>query len=94
MNAYDTSAKFGAQVAGGRQVIGMHVGLQQPLKLQPTGLDISYYLVGHLRIGQARDRVIAQHCIDHGALRLAPRMDHMSKGRGDRIEERANIQTH
>ncbi len=72
----------------------MHMGFQQPLKLQPTGLDIGFHLISHLRIGQAGDRVITQHCIDYGALRLAWRMNYMGEGRGDRIEERADIQSH
>ncbi len=82
-----TAAEAFLQVGRGRQVVGVSVGLQQPVNLKVFGLHIGDQGVGRGGRGAARGGIIIQHAVDDGAgpgVRVA---HDMADGEGGFVKE-------
>jgi hypothetical protein len=83
----DLAAELLLDVGRGRQVVGMDMGLDDPLELQAVGLDVGDDLVGVI-IGDAAGGVVDVHDgIDDGAASEAGVLDDIADRVGGLVEE-------
>ena len=81
-------------VGGGGQMIGVHVGFQQPVQRQALLAHIGDQPVG-ASVGRAPGgRVVIKHRIDYGAAFALRVTDHIAVGEGGRIEKSLNLRVH
>ncbi len=90
----DLPAQLALEVSAGRQVVGMGVGLQQPLHLQAFSLDESGDSVGTGGADAPGGGIVVQHRVDDGAFLGARGMHHVAHGRRRRVEETLNFGVH
>ena len=86
------AAEIFLQVGRRRQVVGMHMGFQQPLHLQAQFVHAVHQAVGTLGVGAAALGVVVQHAVDQGALRRGRIPGDVAEGEGGRVEEGFDVQ--
>ncbi len=82
------------QVGGRRQVVGVDVGFEDPLDIQPLFFDIGDDLIGRGRVGVTRGIVEIQHAIDDGGLVRHRVFDDVGHGKGGLVEKCFNFRRH
>ncbi len=78
-------------VAGRREVIGMGVGLEQPLDLEPLRLDMGEDGIRGISGHRARGGVVVEHRVDDRAFAAARRAYHIGDRVGGLVEESLNF---
>ena len=82
------------QVRRGAQVVGVHMGFEQPLHLEVVlAHKVDQALSPGMR-GTARRRIVIQHRVDQRALTLFRVADNITVSKGRGIEERFNAGIH
>ena len=81
------TAELFLEIGRRRQVIGVGVGLQQPLDRETFGFHVINEGVGRSVRGAARSRIVVQHAVDDGADIGAGIAHDMADGEGGLVEE-------
>src|SRR5699024_5311075 len=63
----DATAELLLDIGRGREMIGMNVGLQNPVELQAVAADEFDQAVGRVKIGTPGERLVVEHRVDHRA---------------------------
>jgi hypothetical protein len=84
----DAPAQFLPDIGGGRQVVGMDMGFDDPLGGQPLGPDMVHDPLRRDGSDPARRRVEIQHAIDYRAAPAARVADDMGRIAGGVVENR------
>ena len=86
------AAELGAQVVAGTQVVGMHMGFQDPLHAQALFADVGDHPLGAGVGGAAGSRIVIEHGVDQGALAAVGIGHHVAVGAGGGVEEGHDLQ--
>ena len=84
-------AQFALQEDGRRQVVGVHVGLQQPFHLQVVLANVGDQAFGAGMAGAPGGRVVVEHRVDDGAGAAGRVAHHVAVGGGGRVEEGSDV---
>jgi hypothetical protein len=84
----DAAAGAGLDVARGGQVVGVCVGLQDPLQHQAVFAQVGHDGIGPAAAGAAGLHVEVEHRVDHGGGVGGQVFDHVRERAGGRVEER------
>ena len=85
------AAQLLLQIGRGRQMVSVHMRLQNPLHTQVQRLHTRHQLVGAGGAGAARLGVVVQHAVDQGALPGAQVGQDVAEGERGRIKKRFNV---
>ncbi|MNZ86742.1 hypothetical protein D3C78_1055770 [compost metagenome] len=88
------AAELLLEVVAGAQVVGMHVGLQDPLHAQAVLAHVGDQPVGALVRGAPGRGVVVQHRVDQRALAAVRIAHHVAVGEGGGIEEGFDMGVH
>ncbi len=69
-------------------MVGVGMGLQQPLNLQTFGFDLIYKSLGRGAAGPGRRRIIVENAVDNGAGSGARVAQDMADGEGGLVKKR------
>ena len=87
----DLSTELASQVGCGREVVGVGMGLQNPLRLQAVGAHVVDHLVGTSVVGTARLRVVVEHRIDDRAVAARAAVNDVGHRPGGWIEHAMHL---
>ena len=87
----DPAAQPLLQIGRGREVVGMDVGFEDPLDLQPVVAEMGDDGVGRAGVGVARGIVEVEHGIDHRAGLACRVLHHIGNGVGRLVEKGGNV---
>ncbi|MNZ52741.1 hypothetical protein D3C78_706000 [compost metagenome] len=88
------AAELFLEVVAGAEVVGVHVGFEDPLYRQAMFAHVGNQLVGAVVRGTSGGGIVVQHRIDQGALAAVRIAHHVAVGEGGRIEEGFNMGVH